>query len=72
MWGHNGALPGYRSDNYTDKTGQRMVSVLSTTFGLKESPDAGPSETKLVDAAICTMLGNPIPANRLERPTSVE
>jgi D-alanyl-D-alanine carboxypeptidase len=63
VWGHDGALPGYRSDNYTDKTGRRTVSVLSTThFGLRTSPDAGAAETKLVDAAICTMLGKPVPA----------
>lgn len=64
VWGHDGALPGYRSDNYTDRSGQRTVSVLSTThFGLKTSPDAGAAETKLVDAAICTMLGKPVPTS---------
>ncbi len=64
VWGHDGALPGYRSDNYTDKSGRRTVSVLSTThFGLRISPEAGDAETKLVDAAICTMLDKPIPTN---------
>jgi D-alanyl-D-alanine carboxypeptidase len=62
VWGHDGALPGYRSDNYTDKSGRRTVSVLSTThFGLKTSPEAGDAETELVDAAICAMLDKPIP-----------
>ncbi|MET1072888.1 MAG: serine hydrolase domain-containing protein, partial [Umezawaea sp.] len=62
VWGHDGALPGYRSDNYTDETGRRTVSVLSTThFGLVVSPEANAAEAKLVDAAICTMLGKPLP-----------
>jgi D-alanyl-D-alanine carboxypeptidase len=64
VWGHDGALPGYRSDNYTDRSGKRTVSVLSTThFGLRISPDGAVAATKLVDAAICTMLGKPIPTS---------
>jgi D-alanyl-D-alanine carboxypeptidase len=63
VWGHDGALPGYRSDNYTDQSGRRTVSVLSTThFGLKTDPAAGSAENNLVTAAICTMLDKPIPA----------
>jgi D-alanyl-D-alanine carboxypeptidase len=62
VWGHDGALPGYRSDNYTDETGRRTVSVLATThFGLKIDPAADDAEAKLVDAAICTMFGKPLP-----------
>jgi D-alanyl-D-alanine carboxypeptidase len=62
--GHDGALPGYRSDNYTDLSGHRTVSVLSTThFGYRIAPAVDVAETKLVTAAICTMLGKPIPAN---------
>ncbi|WNV86905.1 serine hydrolase domain-containing protein [Umezawaea sp. Da 62-37] len=62
VWGHDGALPGYRSDNYTDGTGRRTVSVLSTThFGLVVSPEANAAEAELVDAAICAMLGKPVP-----------
>jgi D-alanyl-D-alanine carboxypeptidase len=63
VWGHDGALPGYRSDNYTDQSGRRTVSVLSTThFGLKTDPAAGTAEDNLVTAAICAMLDKPIPA----------
>lgn len=63
VWGHDGALPGYRSDNFADPSGRRTVSVLSTThFGLKANPEAGAAEDRLVDAAICVMLGKPIPA----------
>ncbi|MEV5750839.1 serine hydrolase domain-containing protein [Actinoallomurus sp. NPDC052308] len=63
VWGHDGALPGYRSDNYTDSSGRRTVSVLSTThFGLKTDTAAGTAEDDLVTAAICTMLDKPIPA----------
>jgi hypothetical protein len=37
--------------------------VLSTThFGLKTDPAAGSAENDLVTAAVCTMLGKPIPA----------
>ncbi|HEX6340974.1 serine hydrolase domain-containing protein [Umezawaea sp.] len=64
VWGHDGALPGYRSDNYTDESGRRTVSVLSTThFGLVVSPEANAAEAELVDAAICTMLGKPVPTS---------
>ena len=64
VWGHDGALPGYLSDNYTDLSGKRTVSVLSTThFGLMTDPRAGAAEDALVNAAICTMLDKPIPAN---------
>ena len=63
VWGHDGDLPGYLSDNYTDLSGKRTVSVLSTThFGLLADPKAGAAEHALVNAAICTMLDRPIPA----------
>ena len=40
------------------------MSVLSTTrFGLKANAEAGAAEDELLDAAICVMLGKPIPAN---------
>jgi D-alanyl-D-alanine carboxypeptidase len=65
VWGHDGALPGYRSDNFTDRSGKRTVSILSTThFGLKTDPAAGEAEQRLVDAAICAMLGSKLPAER--------
>ncbi|GAA0348605.1 beta-lactamase family protein [Actinoallomurus spadix] len=64
VWGHDGALPGYRSDNYTDELGRRTVSVLATThFGLKTDAAAGTAEDDLVTAAICTMFGKPVPAS---------
>jgi D-alanyl-D-alanine carboxypeptidase len=63
VWGHDGALPGYRSDNYTDETGRRTVAVLSSTqFGYRVAPDMEATQKKLVTGAICTMLGKPIPA----------
>ncbi|MFD0310070.1 serine hydrolase domain-containing protein [Streptomyces sp. NPDC127119] len=62
VWGHNGEVPGYSSENYTDATGRRTVSVLTgTIFGLVP-PKAGAANRALVDAAVCTMLGKPIPA----------
>lgn len=63
VWGHDGALPGYQSDNYTDLSGKRTVSVLGTThFGLMTDPKTGAAEDALVNAAICAMLDKPIPA----------
>lgn len=62
VWGHNGQVPGYSSEDYTDAAGRRTVSVFTATiFGLA-SPKAGAANQALVDAAVCTMLGKPIPA----------
>ena len=64
VWGHDGDLPGYLSDNYTDLSGTRTVSVLSTThFGLMTDPTAGAAEHAVVNAAVCAMLDKPIPAS---------
>ncbi len=39
------------------------MSVVSTTqFGLRD-PKLGAADQKVVDAAICAMLGKPVPAN---------
>ncbi|MDQ0776388.1 D-alanyl-D-alanine carboxypeptidase [Streptomyces aurantiacus] len=62
VWGHNGQVPGYSSEAYTDATGRRTASVLtSTIFGLA-SPKSGAANQAVVNAAVCTMLGKPIPA----------
>jgi D-alanyl-D-alanine carboxypeptidase len=62
VWGHNGQVPGYSSEAYTDATGRRTASVLtSTIFGLA-SPKSGAANQAVVTAAVCTMLGKPIPA----------
>lgn len=62
VWGHNGQVPGYSSEAYTDATGRRTASVLtSTIFGLA-SPKPGAANQAVVNAAVCTMLGKPIPA----------
>ena len=64
VWGHDGDLPGYLSDNYTNLSGTRTVSVLSTThFGLMTDPTAGAAERTLVNDAVCVMLDKPIPAS---------
>jgi D-alanyl-D-alanine carboxypeptidase len=63
VWGHTGGIPGYASQNYTDASGRRSVTVISTSqFGTKFQAVAD-AELKVVDAAVCTMLGAPIPAN---------
>lgn len=63
VWGHDGALPGYRSDNYTDQTGTRTMSVLTTThFGLVLDPAMAAAQEEVLTAAACAMLGQPVPA----------
>jgi len=62
VWGHTGGVPGFSSQNYTDRAGRRTVSVVSTTqFGLLD-PTLRAADQKVVDAAICVMLGKPVPA----------
>ncbi|WP_433266493.1 serine hydrolase domain-containing protein [Actinosynnema sp. CS-041913] len=57
VWGHSGGFPGYRSHNYTDRTGRRTVTVLATTtYGLR-TPEAAAAQEEMVDAAVCRMYG---------------
>ena len=61
VWGHNGQVPGYSSEDYTDASGRRTVSVFTTTiFGLTP-PKTGAANKALVNAAVCTMLDKPVP-----------
>lgn len=63
VWGHTGGVAGFSSENYTDATGERSVSVVTTTlFGL-HAKATGAADQKVVDAAVCTMLGKPLPAS---------
>ncbi|MER7639025.1 serine hydrolase domain-containing protein [Streptomyces sp. NPDC126522] len=69
VWGHDGQAPGYSSWNYTDSTGRRTVSVyVPTIFGIAAAKPAAATET-LLNAAVCTMLGKPIPAAPASAPT---
>jgi D-alanyl-D-alanine carboxypeptidase len=62
VWGHTGGIPGYGSQNYTDATGRRTVTVVTATqFGSK-FPGVQEADQRVVDAAVCTMLGKPVPA----------
>lgn len=62
VWGHDGQVPGYSSEDYTDSTGRRTVSVFTATiFGLA-GPTTGAADKAVVNAAICAMLNKPIPA----------
>ncbi|WP_329067395.1 serine hydrolase domain-containing protein [Streptomyces sp. NBC_01429] len=64
VWGHTGGLPGYGSEIYTDRTGSRSVTVLtSTNLGVR-LPAAAPANKALADAAVCTMLGKPLPTTK--------
>lgn len=59
VWGHDGQVGGYDSQTFTDSTGKRTVDVLtSTVFGLYV-PEASAASKTLLDAAVCTMLGDP-------------
>ena len=63
VWGHTGGIGGYSSQNYTDDTGRRTVTVVTTTqFGAKTDA-VMVADQRVVDAAVCTMLGHPIPAS---------
>lgn len=58
-------VPSYSSEDYTDATGRRTVSVFtSTIFGLAE-PEAGAAEQALVTAAVWTMLHQPVPTGAM-------
>lgn len=62
VWGHNGQITGYSAEAYTDETGTRTASVLtSTIFGLKP-PKPRAANQNLVNVAVCAMLDKPIPA----------
>jgi D-alanyl-D-alanine carboxypeptidase len=61
VWGHVGQVPGYSSEDYTDSTGRRTVSVFtSTIFGLA-NPTTGAADQAVVNAAVCAMLDKPVP-----------
>ncbi|WP_328847082.1 serine hydrolase domain-containing protein [Streptomyces sp. NBC_00258] len=69
VWGHNGQVPGYSSEDYTDATGRRTVSVFTTTiFGIAK-PETAAANQALVNAAVCTMLDKPIPTTPPSAPT---
>ncbi|WP_405566456.1 beta-lactamase family protein [Streptomyces phaeochromogenes] len=69
VWGHSGQAAGYSSEDYTDATGRRTVSVFTTTiFGIA-NPKAAAANQALVNAAVCTMLDKPIPATPASAPT---
>jgi D-alanyl-D-alanine carboxypeptidase len=56
VWGHDGQVGGYNSQTYTDITGTRTATVLtSTVFGLY-IPEAGTADRALTEAAVCAML----------------
>lgn len=61
VWGHTGRIPGYASENYTNAEGTRSVTVVTTTmFGLFD-PKLAAADQKVVDGAVCAMLGKPLP-----------
>ncbi len=69
VWGHDGQVPGYSSEDYTDATGRRTVSVFTTTiFGIAK-PETAAANQALVNAAVCTMLDKPIPTAPPSAPT---
>jgi len=61
VWGHDGQVPGYSSEGYTDSTGRRTVSVFAATiFGIAD-PTTSAAHKAVVNAAICAMLDKPVP-----------
>ncbi len=64
VWGHDGALPGYRTDTYVDELGERSMTVVAAThFALALQPEVGAAHEELVDAVACAMFGSPSPAS---------
>lgn len=50
-------------DQHDDATGRKTVTVVSTSqFGAK-FPEVQAADQGVVDAAVCAMLGRPIPAS---------
>jgi D-alanyl-D-alanine carboxypeptidase len=62
VWGHTGGIPGYGSYNYTDETGSRAVSEVTTSLFAMHDPALAAKDKKVIDGAICAMLGKPLPA----------
>ncbi|WP_194921739.1 serine hydrolase domain-containing protein [Catenulispora rubra] len=62
VWGHDGQAPGYSSQTYTDAAGKHTVAIITTTIFGVANPKTAADYQKLTDAAVCTMLGKPIPA----------
>jgi D-alanyl-D-alanine carboxypeptidase len=70
VWGHVGQVPGYSSEEYTNSTGTRTASIFtSTIFGLAV-PVTHAADQALQDAAVCVMLGKPVPASSSATPAS--
>jgi len=65
VWGHDGGIPGYLSDNFTDSTGRRTASVLISTEIFSEfgaEPKLAAAYTDLANAVVCGMFDKPVSA----------
>ncbi len=62
VWGHDGQASGYSSQTYTDASGRRTVEIVATTIFGVAGPKTAAAYQDLTNAAVCTMLGKPIPA----------
>ncbi|MFC0544295.1 serine hydrolase domain-containing protein [Kutzneria chonburiensis] len=66
VWGHDGGIPGYLSEHFTDGTGRRTGSVLISTEFFSEfgaEPKLGAAFNTLVNAAVCAMFDKPVSAD---------
>jgi len=63
VWGHNGQVPGYSSEAYTDDSGKRTVSIFTSTIFGHIPPQAVTAKKALITTAVCAMLGKPVPAS---------
>lgn len=59
--GHSRQVPGYSSEDFTDDTGRRTVSVFATSIFGVAGPEAAQADQNLADAAVCVMLDKPVP-----------
>lgn len=57
VYGHTGGIPGYRTDAFADRTGNRSVMVFTTEQQGLAEPHLAAAHQELVTAAICAMYG---------------
>jgi D-alanyl-D-alanine carboxypeptidase len=70
VWGHDGQVAGFSSENYTNLAGDRTVAVFVTTiFGL-DQPKATADNQELINAAVCAMLDKPMPVAAVSTPAT--
>jgi D-alanyl-D-alanine carboxypeptidase len=61
VYGHTGGIPGYRTDAFTDRTGNRSAMVFTTEQQGLAEPQLATAHQAVVTGAICAMNNKPTP-----------